>query len=274
MTVVAERAARRGVDIPGLRTAYLGHAPPSLPQVMSGIEPGTQVTVLPLLLTAAYHGNTDIPRVLAHVRADFPYLRVTYGAPLGPHPLLIRAPERRLAEADPGVLENPARTAVVLAAAGSSDPDANTAIARLAARWQARTGWFAVSPAYASAASPDPAAAVTSLLRDGACRVVVATYLLAPGYFAGRIRDSSLTAGAAAVSQALGASAEVADVLLDRFRSRAISPSPTIAAATGQPDAGRTDRSIPVYASPGDAATREEGRRAKAWSPPIAQQVP
>ena len=56
-----------------------------------------------------------------------------------------------------------------------------------------------------------------ALLRDGAPRVVVATYLLAPGLFADRIRDSSLAAGAAAVSPALGACAEVADVLLDRF---------------------------------------------------------
>jgi sirohydrochlorin ferrochelatase len=47
--------------------------------------------------------------------------------------------------------------------------------------------------------------------------VVVATYLLAPGLFADRIRDTSLAAGAAAVSPALGACAEVADVLLDRF---------------------------------------------------------
>jgi hypothetical protein len=98
---------------------------------------------------------------------------------------------------------------------------AHATIAHLAARWQARAGWFAVRPAYASAASPDPAAAVTSLLRGGARRVVVATYLLAPGYFADRIRDSSLAAGAAAVSPVLGASAEVADVLLDRFRSPA-----------------------------------------------------
>ena len=75
-----------------------------------------------------------------------------------------------------------------------------------------------VRPAYASAASPDLAAAVTGLLRDGVRRVVVATYLLAPGCLAERIRDSSLAAGAAAVSPALGASPEVADVLLDRFQ--------------------------------------------------------
>jgi len=126
------------------------------------------------------------------------------------------------------VLEDPAQTGVVLAAAGSSDPDADAAIAHLAARWQARAGWFAVRPAYASAASPDPATAVASLLRDGARRVVVASYLLAPGYFADRIRDASLAAGAAAVSPVLGASAELADVLLDRFRSYATSPSSAI----------------------------------------------
>jgi len=184
-----------------------------LPQVMTTIDPGRPVTVVPLLLTAAYQSKVGIPRILSR----FPRPHVRYGAPLGPHPLLLPVLERRLARADPGAFEDPARTGVVLTAAGSSDPDANVAIARLAARWQAHAGWFATRPAYASAASPDPAAAVTSLLRDGARRVAVATYLLAPGYFADRIRDSSLAAGAAAVSPSLGASAEVAEVLLDRF---------------------------------------------------------
>jgi sirohydrochlorin ferrochelatase len=277
MRVVAERAARRGIHLPDLRVAYLGSVPPSLPQTMSTIEPGTQVAVLPLLLTAAYHTKTDIPRLLARLRGDFPCLRITYGAPLGPHPLLIRALERRIAEADPGVLENPARTGVVLAAAGSSDPDANAAITRLAARWQARAGWFATRPACASAAGPSSAAAVTSLLRDGARRAVVATYLLAPGYFADRIRDSSLAAGAAAVSPPLGASAEVADVLLDRF-CRAISPSPAIATLAGQPDA-RPYRSFhPGLRLPGDIAIRLRNANQKeaghTWSPTIAEQVP
>ena len=45
---------------------------------------------------------------------------------------------------------------MVLAAAGSSDPEANATIAGLAARWQAKSGWFAVRPGYASAAAPSP----------------------------------------------------------------------------------------------------------------------
>jgi sirohydrochlorin ferrochelatase len=222
---VAELAAVARERSPGLdlRTAFLGHAPPSLPQVLSTIEADRAVTVLPLLLTAAFHSKADIPRMLARVARP----GVSYGDTLGPHPLLLDALDRRLAEADPGAHADPGRTAVVLAAAGSSDPEANATIARLAAQWQARAGWHAVRPAYASAAAlsadgrrPEgvsPAAAVARLLRDGAPRVAVATYLLAPGLFADRIRDASLAAGAAAVSPALGACAEVADVLLDRF---------------------------------------------------------
>jgi sirohydrochlorin ferrochelatase len=228
--LVARRAEERGLSVPDLRIAYLGHAAPSVPQVMRRFGPDAQVTVLPLLLTAAYHSKTDIPRVLA--RAGTGGLNITYGEPLGPHPLLLRALERRLPE---WAFKNPAGTGVVLTAAGSSDPEANATIARLAARWQARTGWFAVRPAYASPAAtggqgssaatggqgssggPDPATAVTRLREAGARRVVVASYLLAPGLFADRIRDASLAAGAAAVSPVLGAAPEVADVVLDRY---------------------------------------------------------
>jgi sirohydrochlorin ferrochelatase len=222
--LVAARAAARGLSVPELRVAYLGHAAPSVPQVMRTFGPDARVTVLPLLLTAAFHSKTDIPRVLARTRA-----RVRYGEPLGPHPLLLRALERRLLEAalpevalPEAALQNPAEVGVVLAAAGSSDPAANVTIARLAARWQAEAGWFAVRPAYASAAGPTPAQAVTELRTAGARRVVVASYLLAPGLFADRIRDASLAAGAAAVSPVLGASPEVADVVLDRYQEAAI----------------------------------------------------
>jgi len=223
MAVAAERAAARGLHLPEVRTAYLGHAAPSLPQVLGAIG-RARVTVLPLLLTAAYHSKQDIPRVLARMTGEWP---VSYGAPLGPHPLLLSALERRLAEADPLGPADPARrarTGVVLAAAGSTDPAANATITSLAAHWQARAGWFAVRPASAAAGpagSPTPADAVTGLLRAGAPRVLVATYLLAPGLFADRIRASALAAGAAAVSPALGALPEVAEVLLDRYQEAA-----------------------------------------------------
>ena len=69
----------------------------------------------------------------------------------------------------------------------------------------------------ASSAGPRPGDAVASLLRAGAPRVAVATYLLAPGVFADQVLQTSLAAGASAVSAPLGAAPEVADVVLERY---------------------------------------------------------
>jgi sirohydrochlorin ferrochelatase len=188
----------------------------------------TQCIVVPLLLTAAYHSKSDIPAQLAAADAAGAVavgaVAVRCAATLGPHPLLLAALERRLREAGVGVdsAADRARTAVVLAAAGSSDPAANATIADLAAGWQRDRGWRAVVPAYASATGPSPAEAVAALRADGGTDsrgpVVVATYLLAPGYFADKIRAASVEAGASAVSDVLGAAPEVADVVIARYR--------------------------------------------------------
>ncbi|MGD0684660.1 MAG: CbiX/SirB N-terminal domain-containing protein [Streptosporangiaceae bacterium] len=224
MELVRELASRDGLPALDARTAYLGHAPPSVRQVLGALAgPAPQlVVVLPLLLTAAYHSEVDLPAMLDEARRALPGLSVSYGEVLGPDPLLLRALDRRLAESG---VAGPARdTAVVLAAAGSGRPAANAAVARLAASWQAARGWRAVVPAYASAAAPAPAAAVSALLRDGAPRVVVATYLLAPGVFADQVAEASLRAGASAVSGALGASPELATLILRRYAEAVARP--------------------------------------------------
>jgi len=224
LSVVRSRAgARHGLAGLAVRSAFLDHCAPSLPQVLGSLDAEPRAVVVPLLLTAAYHSKTDIPAQLAAARAAAgagsaaPDVRCT--VTLGPHPLLLAALERRLREACVGVdsAADRAVTSVVLAAAGSSDPAANATIADLAATWRRDRGWRAVVPAYASATVPSPAEAVRALLGDGAATVVVATYLLAPGYFADKIRASAVAAGASAVSQALGAAPEVADVILARY---------------------------------------------------------
>jgi sirohydrochlorin ferrochelatase len=217
MDLVRARAGRRGLGNLDARAAYLGHALPRVPDVLEALD-AAEAVVLPLLLTGAYHSDTDLPAVLEAVSRRLPRLRISYGKPLGPS-LLLPTLERRLAEA--GVPVSPASaadTAVVLAAAGSSRASSNAEVARLAAAWRSTRGWRQVIAAYASAASPTPAQAVADLLGRGAPRVVVATYLLAPGVFADQIRDQSLAAGAQAVSAPLGAAPEVADAVLERYR--------------------------------------------------------
>jgi sirohydrochlorin ferrochelatase len=175
--------------------------------------------LVPLLLTSAYHSKTDIPAQVATATTLLPGLRVHQASALGPHPLLLSALERRLAEAGAGQASR-AETSIVLAAAGSSDPAANATIAALAARWQAAGGWRRVIPAFASASGPTPADAVRALRQaPGGGPVVVASYVLAPGHFADKIRIQASQAGAIAVSAPLGPAPEVADVILDRYLS-------------------------------------------------------
>jgi sirohydrochlorin ferrochelatase len=224
LSAVRARAPRRALPGLDVRAAFLDHCAPSLPQVLGSLPAGGgTAVVVPLLLTAAYHSKADIPAQLAAAAAARPGLDVISAGTLGPHALLLAALERRLRDA--GVATGDARaraaTGVVLAAAGSSDPAANAVIAELAARWARERGWRAVVPAYASAAGPRPGAAVRGLREAGAARVGAAPYLLAPGYFADKIRDAALGAGAAAVSPVLGAAPEVADVILDRYLAAA-----------------------------------------------------
>lgn len=211
------RHRRPGLDV---RVAYLDHTAPTLAQALDDLS---EAAVLPLLLTEAYHTRVDIPRALAEITAHRPHLRVHLGVPLGPHALLVAAMERRLSAACPDVpavrtitREVASGIAVVLVGAGSRDARANAMIDRMARVWARKRGWWAVRAAYASAASPTPTEAVTALRRAGAPRVVVAPYLLAPGYFADKIRRDTLAAGAHAVADVLGPAPEVAELLLHR----------------------------------------------------------
>ncbi len=215
---VLDGVRRARPDLPVL-AAYLDHTSPTLPEALAGLAGGPRrhdaVVVLPLLLTEAYHSRVDIPPTLREAAAQNPGLRVRYGTTLGPHPLLLSALERRLAEA--GVALGDPDTAVVLVSAGSSDAGANAVIAHTAREWARRRTWWSVTPAYASAASPTPAEAVTRLKRAGAPRVAVAPYLLAPGHFAERIERTSLAAGADTIAPVLGPCPELTTLILTRY---------------------------------------------------------
>lgn len=207
------RALRPELDV---RLSYLDHVAPRVEDALDELAAGGagEVVVVPFLLTAAFHSKVDLPEALATARERSPWLRVHYARTLGPHPSLSWAVERRLdevgAHADPD-------TALVLCSAGSSDPEANAVVARLAQELGERGPWREVVAAYASAVSPTPDEAVAAVRERGAGRVAVATYLLAPGFFADRIHDRSVAAGAAVVSPDLGDSPELARIVWERY---------------------------------------------------------
>lgn len=185
-----------------IRIAFVQHAQPSLAEGLADVGPN--VVVVPLLLSTGYHLTSDVNAAAA--KAGVTGARVT--GPLGPDKLLVTALASRLTEA--GV---PTGTAIVLAAAGSSDPVATTEAARQAELLADGLG-VPVVAAFAATGRPTVAEAVAGLRSRTGGPVAVASYLLAPGHFQDRLADS----GADWVTAPLGDHPAVAGLIIDRYR--------------------------------------------------------
>ena len=198
------RRLRPGLDV---REAFVDVQEPAVGDAVAAAVagpagPGAPVAavVAPLLLSTGVHVRHDIGAAVAGLPA-------VAAEPLGPDDRLAGILVERLTAAGAT-----ADDAVVLAAAGSSDPAAVVAVgavlAALRARWPGP-----VTVGYGAAARPDVATAVAGARAAGARRVVVASYLLAPGHFHGALAG----AGADLVTAPLGPHPDLARIVLDRY---------------------------------------------------------
>ncbi|MCP3817600.1 sirohydrochlorin chelatase [Streptomyces sp. A3M-1-3] len=180
----------------------------------TGIGTGTggigRAVLVPLLLSRGYHVKQDLPQAAAAA----PRLHTRIARPLGPHPLLVEALYARLVEAGwPDGQRAPSGAGVVLAAAGSRDPESAADTRRTAEMLSERLGGIPVLPAYASAASPTVPEAVRALTARGRHRVAVASYFAAPGRFATQCAERAPWIASAP----LGAHPALARLLLHRY---------------------------------------------------------
>ncbi|MER7893955.1 uroporphyrinogen-III C-methyltransferase [Micromonospora sp. NPDC094482] len=196
--------------------------PPLTDAVGALVEHGhRRLVALPLVLTAAGHGKGDIPAALAREQARHPGLSYAYGRPLGPHPLLHEVLEQRIDAALAG--GDRADTWVALIGRGSTDPDANAEVAKVARLlWEGR-GYAGVEPGFVSLAEPSVPAVLERLRRLGARRVVVAPYFLFAGVLPDRIAAQAAAYAAAhpevdvRMAELIGDCDPLADLVLERY---------------------------------------------------------
>lgn len=182
----------------------LGPTPSELLSAMAG-----PAIVVPAFLSRGYHVTTDIPE---HVDASG-HPDVTVTKALGPGPQLVRVLADRLVES--GWRQD---DSVILAAAGTSDPNAQRDLHTMATGLSALTS-SRVELAFAATGTPQVADAVESLRDRGARRVVVASYLLSEGLFQDRLRAS----GADVVTDPLGTHPGLVRLIANRFRRARVS---------------------------------------------------
>lgn len=179
-----------------------------------------EIVVVPLLLTEAHHATVDVPQVIAEATERHPGLQIRATEILGLETCFLEVLDVRMREA---LSRSRVREldALVLAAAGSSDPLANQAVARLARVWGSHHK-LPVTAAYASAAPPATGEAVRAFRAEGRRHIAVASLFLAPGFLPDRAAELALEAGAIAVSEPLGAHPVIARTILARYAVGAV----------------------------------------------------
>ena len=203
VAMIGDLAAQVGALVDrSVQVAFVDVLGPTPSEVLSSLS--TPAIMLPAFLSRGYHVRADLP---AHVAASG-HPNVTVTPALGPSRDIAGLLADQLVQSGwrPG-------DSVVLAAAGTSDQraqaDLRTAAAQLSALIGSRVGL-----GFAATGAPDVSTAVANARRNGARRVVVASYLLADGLFQERLR----ACGADLVSQPLGTHPGLARLIANRFR--------------------------------------------------------
>lgn len=208
-----------GIDVGG---GFIELSAPAVTDVWSELSARhNRMVAVPLVLVGAGHGKGDIPAALEREVRRHPGTSYTFGRPLGPHPILLDLLAERIAEVMPE--QEWAETAVVLVGRGSTDPDANAEVGKMARLLQETRGFATVETAFISLARPNVPEGIERARLLGAKRVVVAPYFLFDGVLPQRVVTQSREYAEAhpgvhvAIAGYLGDCDSLADLVIERY---------------------------------------------------------
>lgn len=213
----------------GLRVepAFVELAEPRLPNALeraarSGLR---DVAVLPFVFFSAGHVKSDIPLHIEAARGRHPGVRFAQATPIGLHPTIPEILEERLRRAEESMPERSrSETAVLLVGRGSSDPDANSDLAKLGRLFWEGRGFLAVENAFCGVAPPPVPEGLRRLARLRPRRLVVLPYLFFAGVLEERLRRDAAEFRRShpwievRVAPPIGAEPRLVEILLDRCR--------------------------------------------------------
>jgi sirohydrochlorin ferrochelatase len=176
-------------DLP-VAIGFLEFARPTIQEgidqlVVAGHE---RIVVLPGVLMAAGHAKNDLASEVRLARQRYPEIDVRMGAALDVDARLLRLCRLRYQEAVANLPpRDPSETLLLLVGRGSSDPDANSNVAKVARFLQEGypTGWAGV--AFSGVARPLVEEALPVCERAGFRRIVVQPYFLFTGILLKRV---------------------------------------------------------------------------------------
>ena len=151
----------------------------------------TEVTALPILLFAARHNKFDVTNELDRARVSYPQLSFNYGRHFGITPKIIELWRDRLAELDSSK-HNPRNisredTVLLFVGRGSSDPDANGDVCKLARIIWEGSGYKTVETCFIGITHPRLEEGFRRAYLYQAKRIIVLPYFLFTGTLMAKI---------------------------------------------------------------------------------------
>ena len=185
--VVARRLPARRVS-----HGFLEFARPTIGTALEALrEDGARaIDAVPGMLFAAGHAKNDIPSVLNGFAAANPGLAVRYGRDLAVDPLLLRAAADRIEAAQAPGDAGPEESLLVVVGRGTSDPDANGNVAKVARMLWEGMGFGWAEACYSGVTTPLVGPALERVAGLGFRRIVVFPYFLFTGVLVRRIYDA------------------------------------------------------------------------------------
>ncbi|WP_019506030.1 sirohydrochlorin chelatase [Pleurocapsa sp. PCC 7319] len=176
---------------------FLELTEPTIQQgVEACIEQGyTEITALPILLFAARHNKFDVTNELDRARSPYPKLSFNYGRHFGITPKIIELWRDRLAELDRPD-KNPHNisredTVLLFVGRGSSDPDANGDVCKLARVIWEGSGYKTVETCFIGISHPRLEEGFRRAYLYQAKRIIVLPYFLFTGTLMSKIINIS-----------------------------------------------------------------------------------
>lgn len=163
---------------PGIQAALDRYADPA---------PKT-IWIMPVLFFAAGHSKVEIPEIVNEARRRLPHVAFHYGAPLGIHPILLDIVHERVVAAEKTASLLPKEeTAILLIGRGSSDPDANGDLHKIARLYWERYSYGWVESCFIGVTHPDLPTGLKRCIRLGARRIIAIPYFIFTGVLIKRI---------------------------------------------------------------------------------------
>jgi sirohydrochlorin cobaltochelatase len=184
-----------------IATGYLEFA---RPMIRDGLEAlmargARRILAVPGMLFAASHVKNDLPWEINSFAAANPAVELRFGRELAIEPKLLAAAAERIAAAERAAARPVARadTLLVVVGRGTTDPDANSNIAKLARMLGEGMGFGWAEVAFSGVAAPLVEPGLRRALKLGFPRIIVFPYFLFTGILVKRIYDAAQSVAAA-----------------------------------------------------------------------------